>query len=133
MAVMLLVKVVVVVVEVEALLDELVVELPVLVDPVPSVGVPELLEPPKPPIDCLVWWAMSREAIDSKLSTDAGLMVRPVTLARKMYRLALLVTPVRPTISIQMMLAAVSMNGRATQKNLPTLPMMNLDCVVVLL
>lgn len=55
--------------------------------------------------------------------------MRPVTLARKMYRLELPVTPERPAISIQMMLAVVSMNGKATQKNLPTLPMVKLCCV----
>lgn len=62
---------------------------------------------------------------DNSDVTKLELMLRSVTLASKMYRLELPVTPVRPTISIQMMLAVVRINGRATQKNLPTFPMAN--------
>lgn len=70
-------------------------------------------------LESRVWISLEVRACAIRL----GLMLRSVTLARKMYRLELPVTPVRPTMSIQMMLAVVRMNGRATQKNLPTFPM----------
>jgi hypothetical protein len=64
--------------------------------------------------------AASRVVSFKKLATSRGLMLKSVVLTRNMYRLGLLVTPTRPATNKATMLAPVSMNGRATQINLPT-------------